>query len=116
MANNLSESQFNELKASLEKEAGELEAGISTKKKPEDFGSDVDHFDEEADEAESLSNSLDVVQTFEGRLRDVEAALEKMERGSYGTCEKCGEAISFELLKIDAESKLCKACKQSLQK
>ena len=107
----LSEKDLASLKERLEKEAGETEVEVKSTSKPKDFGSDVDHFDEEADEAEEFSNNIDVTQTLKGRLQDIEVALDKMTKGTYGICEKCGGDISLEVLKVDPESRLCRDCK-----
>lgn len=96
----------------MEKEAGELEAELSSVSKTADFGSDVEtDFSQEADEAEEFANSLGLQETLKERLQNIEEALDKMNRGEYGKCENCGKAISFELLKVNPESKLCKDCK-----
>ncbi|MEK7146949.1 MAG: hypothetical protein AAB772_01695, partial [Patescibacteria group bacterium] len=74
---------------------------------------DIDHLDEEADEAEEFGNRLSVVKTLKERLQNVEAALVKINESRYGSCEKCGKEISWEVLKIDPESRYCQACKAS---
>jgi DnaK suppressor protein len=45
------------------------------------------------------------------RLHRVMDALERIKAGTYGTCESCKGAIGREILEIDPESRLCKACK-----
>ena len=108
----LTEKDLQLLKEQLEKEAGELEPQLSTAKKPVEFGSDNDHFDEEADEAEEFANNLGLQEALKERMADVELALEKMEKNAYGKCENCTEDISLEVLKVNPESRLCKDCKQ----
>jgi len=78
-----------------------------------DFGSDIDNGDEETDEAEEMGNYLGVKKTQDARLKQIERAIEKIDSGSYGICEKCGKPIEREILEIDPESLLCKACKRS---
>ncbi len=46
----------------------------------------------------------------EGR---VVRALEKLDEGSYGTCDACGEAIPTGRLRVAPESSLCIACARS---
>ena len=84
---------------------------IKQAEKPVDFGSDVDSFDEEADEAEEVSNQLAIANDLKGRLSEIDIALAKIASGKYGVCEKCGEAIEEEILDIDPESRFCKKCK-----
>jgi len=76
-----------------------------------DFGDDVDSLEEESDEAEELAANIPLTNTFKDRLRGVNEALEKMDAGTYGTCENCRNEISMDLLEVDPESKLCKVCK-----
>lgn len=103
--------EIQKLKSQLEEEAKELEAQLAAAKRTVDFGNDPDHFEEEADEAEEFANAIDIVATLKQRLGDIGAALDKVNQGGYGICEKCRKEISLELLKIDPESKLCKTCK-----
>lgn len=107
----LTEQELQLLKEQLEKEAGELEPALMAAKKDAEFGSDIDHFDEEADEAEEFANNLGLRETLKERMADIELALEKMEKGGYGKCENCKNDISFEILKVNPESRLCKSCK-----
>lgn len=105
--------QFQGYKKKLEQERLFLLAEIKKNEKPPDFGSDVDHFDEETDESEEMGNQLAVAQDLKNRLDDVDVALGKIHDGKYGTCEKCGGPIEKEILDIDSESRLCKHCKSA---
>ena len=78
---------------------------------PEDFGSDVDAFDEEADEAEALGNQLAVNRVLREHINDIDAALERMKAGKFGVCEKCGGTISEDVLDALPSSRRCKDCK-----
>lgn len=100
-----------EFKASLEKIKADLEAQIKELGGAVEYGSDVDHFDEEADEAEEMGNRIGVSQTLKERLNNVNVALEKIIQGKYGICENCGNEISVEVLKAEPDSRLCKDCK-----
>lgn len=99
-------------KERLGKEKSEILKGIKDYSRPEDFGSDIDHYDEEADEAESTGLRLGLSQGLKDRLEDVEAALQKIKNGKYGVCEKCGQEIGEDVLKLTSASRLCKNCKK----
>ena len=43
-------------------------------------------------------------------LRRIDAALQRIEDGSYGICPKCGETISDERLVAVPEAALCRRC------
>jgi len=76
-----------------------------------DFGDDIDHGEEEADEVEEMATNKALTNIFEGRLSGINEALAKISAGTYGLCENCGKDIAVRLLKVDPESKLCQACK-----
>lgn len=62
-------------KTSLEKEKARLLEMIEKYEKPVDFGSDVDHFDEEADEAEELANQIGIGEALRERVNEIDAVL-----------------------------------------
>lgn len=78
-----------------------------------DFGDEADP-DTETDESEEFSNQLAQAQVLKGRLADIESALSKIGKRTYGICENCKKEISPELLKVVPESRLCKECKQKI--
>jgi RNA polymerase-binding transcription factor DksA len=46
----------------------------------------------------------------ESEIELIEAALERIEEGRYGVCERCGEPIREERLEVLPYSRLCMAC------
>jgi DnaK suppressor protein len=46
------------------------------------------------------------------RLRGIEDALDRLEEGSYGICENCGEAINTERLKVLPFTTYCVRCQE----
>ena len=96
----------------LEIEKKELLKEIATHSKSESFGDDVDSADEKTDEAEEEGNRLAVVQSLKKDVSEIDTALEKIHRGTYGICDRCGKTIEEEVLSAAPESAMCKACKQ----
>lgn len=47
-------------------------------------------------------------------LKALEAALQRVEDGTYGICVKCGKPISEERLAVIPQTPFCKACAASL--
>lgn len=89
---------------------------ITGLKKPVDMGSDVEStFDAKTDETEENVANAGMVETLKRRAHRVDDALVKMDKGTYGVCEKCGKEIEAQLLEIDPESRYCRACKLSMQ-
>lgn len=68
------------------------------------------NIEEVADEVEEYSTRVHLEFSLENQLKDVNAALEKIEKGTWGTCEKCQNAISEERLKASPEARLCSQC------
>jgi DnaK suppressor protein len=62
--------------------------------------------------SEERSQVIMVVRALGSNLRDVERALAKMETGTYGICERCGQPISTERLDALPWAELCIDCKQ----
>ena len=88
--------------------------GIAKRSLSGDIHVDPDDFPDEMDSASSEVNLQ-----FTGRLRErehgliskIEAALEKIEDGSFGECKVCGEDIGVKRLKARPVAELCIECK-----
>ena len=109
-----------ELKEKLEKDKTSTEAELKKfAKKDKNLAGDWDtqfpkfdggHLEEAADEVEEYSNLLPLEYNLEIRLQNINSALERIEKGKYGICEKCKKEIPIERLKISPESKFCIKC------
>ncbi len=62
---------------------------------PDDIGTRTD---ENATEVEEYADKLALEQTLEEQLKDVTDALDKLQNGGYGVCEKTGREIPIERL------------------
>ena len=73
------------------------------------------HLDEGfADAAQTTSERARVISLAEGlqqRLENVQGALARIEKGTYGLCERCGNEIPPERLEAIPSARLCMACK-----
>ncbi|MFO0606884.1 MAG: TraR/DksA C4-type zinc finger protein [Polyangiales bacterium] len=85
--------------------------------------------DEMTLDADDLPDEMDLasseyLQSFTFRLRGrekfllekVEHALEKIEDGSFGLCEECGEEIAIKRLEARPETNLCIRCKEEQER
>lgn len=97
--------------ARLETEKRRLLEEIDKHSRVPDFGSDTDHEEEEADEAEEFQNELGVATALKERINEIDLALSRIASGGYGICESCDKEISKEVLDVAPESELCAACK-----
>lgn len=68
--------------------------------------------EEEADEVQEYGNMLPVEYNLELKLKDVNSALEKIKKGKYGICEKCGKEIDERRLQACPEAKTCLKCNE----
>ncbi len=68
---------------------------------------------EREDEDGNLERTSTVSRTqdLERQLREIDRALERMERGTYGLCEQCGTPIDPARLEFMPETPLCVTCK-----
>ena len=66
--------------------------------------------EEAASEVEEYSSRLPIEYKLELRLKDINIAIEKIEKGDYGICEKCKKKISLERLMACPEASLCIKC------
>lgn len=55
---------------------------------------------------------IELIQTGEESLRNIDTALEKIEDGTFGVCELCGKKINKERLKAIPYAKLCIDCQR----
>jgi RNA polymerase-binding transcription factor DksA len=71
---------------------------------------------EPGDSADAACNTLGQVTLGDGidrasaSIAELEAALERLEDGSYGTCEDCDKAIAEDRLAACPAAALCKSC------
>jgi DnaK suppressor protein len=85
----------------------------------EDMTLDANDLPDEMDLASS-----EYLQSFTFRLRGrekvfldkIERALRKIEEGSFGTCEECGEEITVKRLEARPETTLCIRCKEDQER
>jgi DnaK suppressor protein len=74
-----------------------------------DFG---DKEDENAAEVAAFEGNLSMEKNLEVSLTQVDRALAKIENGTYGLCEKCGQPISADRLQAFPSAAACMDCKK----
>src|SRR3990167_8404659 len=80
---------------------------------PPDYGSDED---ENSAEVAAFTTDLSVKGVLEASLRDVLAAIERLEAGAYGVCKYCGQPIDERRLLARPVSGSCVNCKESMKR
>jgi len=117
----MNKEQLLEFKNALEKEQIHLLAEISKIAKPikgisgeweakfpsmgeEDKNISHGQIEDEADEVEEYETRIAAENSLESRLLEIKKALERMEKGNYGICPKCGKEIESDRLKANPEA------------
>jgi len=90
--------QLNELGAD---ESGDLTGAI-------DFG---DAFADAGAATAERTETLGIVDNLKKQLSDVNSAIAKLDAGTYGICDRCGNDISADRLEFRPMSVLCVDCK-----
>ncbi len=98
----------------LKKTELELEEELKSTPVIKDYGDDIDHGEEEADESISADDQAAVIDSIRNHIEEVRMALVRMENETYGKCEKCGEDIETEVLDLVPESRYCRKDKMMM--
>jgi DnaK suppressor protein len=73
-------------------------------------------FDDDPADAGSASFERETAQSLSNHARkllvQIDDALRRMDAGTYGTCERCGERIELERLEALPYARLCLECKR----
>jgi|SRR3989344_1514120 len=102
--------QLEELRAALDAERADLEEQLAEHGRksagdwqgtPKGFDAGESDVNDAADAMEELVTNVPLVEELETRLKDVKDALEKMDKGLYGICEKSNKEIPLERLEAN---------------
>ena len=69
-------------------------------------------FSDRSHSTEERSRVIAVVRALRSNLHDVDLAIAKIDAGTYGTCERCGNPIGTERLEAIPWALLCIDCKR----
>ena len=71
------------------------------------------------DEAANIYNKqvlLSLNENERTRLQEVDESLDRIENGTYGICDECGEPIGLKRLEVRPVAKYCVPCKTKMEK
>lgn len=68
--------------------------------------------EENADEVTAYEGNLAIEHDLENHLREIDEALERIEKGTYGICSDCHTNMSIERLQAMPEATLCIKCEE----
>ncbi len=102
---------FEQLRHALEEERARLQEELARldARAPEGIGYH-DHMADDATDVMDQTTRAALRRHLEGRLREVESALRRMEEGTYGICQACGRPIGVARLKALPFAALCLEC------
>ncbi len=118
----MEKSEIKEYKKKLEKEKKRLTKELSSFAKRDKkvkgnwlarfplLGNDRSHKDENAEEVETYESLLSLEHILEQRLKYINQALAKIEKGGYGACEVCQRQIEPKRLAVAPEARHCIRC------
>ena len=101
------------LKKRLIEERAHLEQQVRELETPPDFGN-VPGVEDDTDENVAALNQEASARALKEKLGNIESALLKMEKGTYGICEDCGGQIDERVLAVVPDARRCQACNQKM--
>lgn len=112
---------IDEIKANLEERKKQIEIEISQITRQN--GSEVeakfpeygDKSDENASEIDEYTTNLATERVLDSALRDINSALDRITKGTYGICKYCGKEIGEKRLLARPVASACVECKTKLQ-
>ncbi len=118
----MNKKQIESYKEQLEKNKASLESMLQRFAKkdtlPEDDWDTIypktegSNMEEMADEVEEFSSLIKIEHSLEVKLKNINDALRKIKKGTYGICEKCNQEIEQKKLSVIPETKVCKKCQK----
>jgi DnaK suppressor protein len=105
-----------EIRKTLEERRRQLSAELAELTKPPPPGQNLSFGKRIGDgttEAVERISSTAAARSISHALADVERALQKLEEGTYGVCDSCGQPIGEERLAAIPSSVLCVTCSAS---
>jgi DnaK suppressor protein len=108
----MTENDLNGFRALLEQVRAELIAGLESgaeEAAPVSPDSSIGRLTRQ-DAMQAQQMALALRRRNQGRLQQVEAALRRVENGTYGICARCEEEISRARLTVRPETPLCVEC------
>lgn len=105
----MSNEELKKFKERLEAEKVTVENQIKEADMPPQFD-DEPGPDDETDEAEEYFNKTSSLHGLKEKLSNIQSALIRIQKGTYGMCQSCSKPIDMKILEMVPESNLCQDC------
>jgi DnaK suppressor protein len=110
-------SKIEDIRAELEKQRSSIEHQLAEHGAVVE-GDDVslsmnEGFADSAQATAERSQVLSMIEGLRGQLGEIGHAVRKIDEGTYGKCENCGQDIPIERLEAIPTARLCVNCKQA---
>jgi RNA polymerase-binding protein DksA len=112
----MDQSQLDVLKATLEAERLSVVRSLEEHGVPDGENVEVavdEGFADSGQATAERSQLISIIEGLQSHLHAVDAALRRIEEGTYGRCERCGREIPFERLEARPTATLCVADAQA---
>jgi len=104
----MTDEQREHFRQRLLRQRSELDARIqASQQQAQDTYDLAETTEDRAERSDLADDALAQGTRLTDELRDVDDAILRMERGSYGTCEECGRPIALERLEALPAARLC---------
>ncbi|MGC9031678.1 MAG: TraR/DksA family transcriptional regulator [Minisyncoccia bacterium] len=109
------EKKLIEEKKKIEVQLDSFAKKISKKGKKDNWQTKMPVFDgnqieEESDQVEEYTHLIAIEESLEKQLEEINSALNKIKKGTYGICEVCKKEIEKERLEAFPQAKTCSKC------
>lgn len=94
----------------------DAEVAVLGKEQQTEGGSTGNHMADGATDIAEQDRDLVLIGTLQERMREVDHALERLEKGTYGVCERCAKSIPAERLEVRPFSTLCIDCQSQVER
>jgi DnaK suppressor protein len=104
---------LDEVQTFLQARRRQLDEELAELTKPPEAGSNLSFGKRIGDgttEAVERISSTAAARSIAAALAEVDRALEKVDEGTYGVCDDCGQLIGSERLEVMASASLCVTC------
>ncbi len=105
--------RLEEERASLVSDIDSLQ--VENENQETDYGAS-NHPGDDASEVFLRERNLTLRENSDDMLAQVDAALERLDNGTYGTCQRCGKQINPERLEALPSAAYCIACQSEIEK